>query len=93
MKRHNIKLTNEERAYVADFLDGDGCMLAQIVKGKDYKYGYTVHLSIIFFQKSNRHSFLLWLKSKLKYGYLRIRNNEIYHNRLCSNRTHFSPNL
>lgn len=42
MKRHNINLANEKRAYIAGFSDGEGCILAQIVKGKDYKYGYTV---------------------------------------------------
>lgn len=71
----NIKLTSEEIAYIAGFLDGDGCLLAQLIRRKDYRYGYQIRLSIYFYQKTKRHWFLLWLKKKLRYGTLRKRND------------------
>ena len=70
-----IELTNEERAYIAGFLDGDGSLHVQIVKGKDYKYKHTIRISLVFYQKKVKHWFILWLKSKLHYGYVRINNN------------------
>jgi hypothetical protein len=76
VKNFNIKLTVEELSYIAGFLDGDGSLIAQIVRGKDYKYGFTVRFSIVFFQKTKRHWFILWLKNKLRYGYIRVRNND-----------------
>ena len=70
-----IELSNEERAYIAGFLDGDGSVHVQIVPGKDYKFKYTVRISIVFYQKKEKHWFILWLKSKLGYGYVRINKN------------------
>ena len=32
---------NEEKAYIAGFLDGDGRIMAQLVKRKDYKLGFS----------------------------------------------------
>lgn len=72
MKKRNIELTNEEKAYIAGFLDGDGCILSQIVKGS-YRYNYTIRVSIIFYQKSSRYWFLLYLKRKLTIGNIRYR--------------------
>ena len=70
-----IRLTNEERSYIAGFLDGDGCILAQIVWRKDYRLGFQIRLGISFYQKTSRHWFMLWLKSKLHYGSIRKRND------------------
>lgn len=72
------KLEKEELAYIAGFLDGDGSIIAQIIKNKDYKYNFTYRLSINFYQKKERHWFILYLYKKLnKYGYYRIRNDNI----------------
>lgn len=68
-------LNNEEKAYVAGFLDGDGSIMAQLVYRKDYKLGYQVRVSIVFYQKTNHQKFLLWLKERLDYGYVRMRND------------------
>jgi intein-encoded DNA endonuclease-like protein len=75
MKTINTKLTAEELAYIAGFLDGDGSIFAQIVKGKQYRYGFTVRFSIAFFQKKKRFWFILWLKAKLTVGYTRLRSD------------------
>jgi hypothetical protein len=42
-------------SYIAGFLDGDGCVLAQIVRGSTYKYKHTIRVSITFYQKKSRH--------------------------------------
>ena len=68
-------MSNEEKAYIAGFLDGDGCVMAQLVRRKDYIYGYQVRVSIVFYQKQNHQEILQWLKDKLKLGYIRQRND------------------
>ena len=68
-------MSNEELAYIAGFLDGDGCVMAQLVRRKDYIYGYQVRVSMVFYQKQNHQEILHWLKGKLKLGYIRQRND------------------
>ena len=68
-------MLNEEKAYIAGFLDGDGCLMAQLVRRKDYIYGYQIRVSLVFYQKQNRQEILVWLKRKLKLGYIRQRND------------------
>jgi hypothetical protein len=70
-------VSNEELAYIAGFLDGDGCIMAQLVRRKDYIYGYQVRVSTVFYQKTTHDEILYWLKSKLHYGYIRHRNDEM----------------
>jgi intein-encoded DNA endonuclease-like protein len=65
----------EELAYIAGFLDGDGCIMLQLVFRHDYVFGYQIRASIVFYQKQSNASFLNWLKEKLKYGYIRNRND------------------
>lgn len=64
---------SETLTYIAGFLDGDGSLLAQIVRGRDYRFGFTVRVSIVFYQKSASHWFLLWLRSQFMCGYVRLR--------------------
>jgi hypothetical protein len=68
-------MSNEERAYVAGFLDGDGSIMAQLVARKGYRLGFQIRISIVFYQKSNHSDFLFWLKEKLGYGYIRHRSD------------------
>ena len=68
-------MSNEELAYIAGFLDGDGCVMAQLVRRKDYIYGYQIRTSIVFYQKLKNQEILHWLKSRLKIGYIRHRND------------------
>ncbi|KKQ92892.1 MAG: Homing endonuclease [candidate division CPR2 bacterium GW2011_GWC1_39_9] len=68
-------MQKELLSYIAGFLDGDGCIMAQLVHRKDYRYGYQIRLSIVFYQKEQKIEFLEWLKTKLKYGYIRNRND------------------
>lgn len=68
-------LTREDLAYIAGFLDGDGSILAQIVKGSAYKYKHRIRVSVVFYQKRRYHWFLIWLKNKLKMGNIRIKKD------------------
>jgi hypothetical protein len=68
-------MLNEEKSYIAGFLDGDGCIMAQLVKHKDYIFGFQVRVSIVFYQKSTHQEILSWLKSMLRVGYIRNRND------------------
>ena len=36
------KLSSENKYYLSGFLDADGCILTQIVKGSSYKYGLSL---------------------------------------------------
>lgn len=69
------KISSTTKAYIAGFLDGDGCIMFQLIRRKDYIYGFQIRASIVFYQKTiNRHH-LEWLKRILKYGYIRNRND------------------
>ena len=68
-------LSETDKAYIAGFLDGDGCIMFQLVRRKDYIFGYQVRASIVFYQKTTHRSHLEWLKHELKYGYVRDRND------------------
>jgi hypothetical protein len=68
-------MSDEEKAYIAGFLDGDGSIMAQLVKRTGYKLGFQIRVSIVFYQKSKHHDYLLWLKEQLNYGYVRMRND------------------
>ena len=68
-------MTREELAYISGFLDGDGCIMLQLVARAGYKLGYQIRASIVFYQKTEHKNFLVWLKGKLEYGYIRERND------------------
>lgn len=70
-------MSSEEKAYIAGFLDGDGCIMAQLVRRKDYIYGYQIRVSTVFYQKDIHQDILYWLKDKLKYGYIRKRKDHM----------------
>jgi LAGLIDADG endonuclease len=70
-------VTNEDKAYMAGFLDGDGSIMAQIVNRKDYKLGFQIRVSVVFYQKTTRREFLLWLKEQLGNGYIRDRRDGV----------------
>jgi intein/homing endonuclease len=41
-------------AYLAGFIDGDGCINGQIIKSNDYKRKFKLQVSVVFYQKSSR---------------------------------------
>lgn len=68
-------VTKEELAYIAGFLDGDGCVNLQLAPRKGYRFGFQIKALIVFYQKTEYRNFLEWLKEKFVYGYIRNRND------------------
>jgi len=51
---HLSDLPKEKLAYLAGFIDGDGCINGQIIKSKDYKRKFKLQVSVVLFQKYSR---------------------------------------
>jgi hypothetical protein len=49
--------------------------MAQLVYRKDYKFGYQIRVSIVFYQKQSHQQILFWLKEQLSHGYIRNRTD------------------
>ena len=64
-------------AYIAGFLDGDGSIHLQLVRQREYKYGFYVRSSVSFHQHVTGRKGLEWLKEQLKDGYLRNRARQM----------------
>ena len=47
----------------------------QLVRRKDYVYGFQVRASVVFYQKTKHRDHLEWIKRQLKYGYIRDRKD------------------
>ena len=71
----SITISPITKSYIAGFLDADGCVMFQLIRRKDYTYGYQIRASIVFYQKTNHRSHLEWFKKLFKVGYLRNRND------------------
>jgi len=67
------QLSSEDLQYYAGFLDGDGCINAQIIRRPDYALGFQIRVSITMFQKSTRHWFLVQTHKLFGVGTLRKR--------------------
>jgi intein-encoded DNA endonuclease-like protein len=61
------------RAYIAGFLDGDGSIIFQLVRRRDYVYGYQARASVCFYQHTRNRAGLEWLKQQLHRAYIRDR--------------------
>lgn len=69
------KLNGVQLAYLAGFLEGSGCFLVQIVPGNYYKYKNTIKMSIVFYQRKDKHWFLLQLRNLIGVGVIRSRSD------------------
>jgi len=72
-----MKLSKSEIIYLCGFLDGDGCLGTQIVRGKDYKRGFRIRFTINFYQKTKRHWFILYVHRCLQVGKIYVRNDNM----------------
>ena len=70
-------ISSTTKSYIAGFLDGDGCVMYQLIRRKDYVYGFQIRASIVFYQKTINRKHLEWLKSLMKIGYIRDRNDDM----------------
>lgn len=78
MSKNTLIDTEADRAYIAGFLDGYGSIIFQILKNNSFKYGFQLRISIGFYQKIEKHWFMLYLDKILnKSGNLRKRSNQI----------------
>jgi intein-encoded DNA endonuclease-like protein len=68
-------MKDTQLSYIAGFLDGDGCIMLQLVYRKDYRLGYQIRASIVFYQKQQYRDYLVWLKDTFQCGYVRSRND------------------
>ena len=64
-------------AYIAGFLDGDGSIHLQLVRQRQYRYGFYVRVSVSFHQHQTGRKGLEWLKEQLQEGYLRNRSGQM----------------
>src|SRR5258706_6464418 len=64
-------------AYIAGFLDGDGSIFFQLIRKKDYRFGFQIRTTIAFYQKTENEQILIWLKEWLSAGYIRRRKTGI----------------
>lgn len=71
------KLTQFDLAYIAGFIDADGCINCQIVRRHDYRLKFQIRLTLTIFQKTTRHWVVLWFKKKIGIGTVRKRTDGI----------------
>ena len=63
-----------DQAFIATFIDGDGCISAQIVRKKDYVLKFQIRLTITFFQKTKRVHILDQIEELLGCGVKRSKD-------------------
>lgn len=68
-------LSVEQACYLAGFIDGDGCIVAQIVERQDYALKFQVRVSISISQKMNRIHHLKEFHSEIGKGTVRDRGD------------------
>lgn len=66
-------MNTSDASYVAGFLDGDGSIHFQLVRQKEYRFGYYVRSSLSFSQSTSARSGLEYLQTLVGGGYLRDR--------------------
>lgn len=67
--------SQNELAYIAGFLDGDGSLMIQIKKRSDSKKEIRIMLTICFYQDTRHEKPLLWIRKILGIGYISRRND------------------
>jgi len=71
------KTKEDEYAYIAGFLDGDGSLMLQVKKRRDSKKGWRIMMTICLYQDSRHEKPLFWMRRKLGIGYISRRNDGI----------------
>ena len=72
-----MKLSKEEKAYIAGFLDGDGSIHVRLKPNSTYRFRFQVSPSVVFYQSRKEKYFFQWLKNLIGRGYIRERNDGI----------------
>ena len=71
------KLSRNQCAYIAGFLDGDGSIYIRLKPNQDYHFGYQIAPNIVFYQSQKNLLFLEQIKKIIGAGYLRKRNDGV----------------
>ena len=72
-----MELSEEEKAYIAGFLDGDGSIYVRLKPNSTYRYKFQVSPAIAFYQSRKENSHLQWLQRTISRGHVRERNDGI----------------
>ena len=70
-------LTQNQRAYLAGFLDGDGSIYVRLKPNLTYRYGFQVSPYIVLFQSKKDRDNFIKVCSFIKLGYMRERKDGI----------------
>jgi hypothetical protein len=70
-------LTKLQLGYIAGFVDGDGAIIAQIVKKNDYVLKHQLRVTVSFIQSTVRKPFLIELNNEIGLGTVRDRNDGV----------------
>jgi hypothetical protein len=68
-------IPREELIYLAGLIDGDGSIVAQMVRRPDYKHRFQIRCTVQVTQLKKRRHFLEKIKDTIGYGYIRDRGN------------------
>ena len=69
--------TQEDLAYIAGFLDGDGSIMAQVKNRRDTPAGWRVMLTVCLYQDTRHEKPLKWMRRIFGIGYISRRNDGI----------------
>ena len=70
-------LNQNQKAYLAGFLDGDGSIYVRLKQNPTYKYGFQVAPYIVLFQSQKEKENFKKICSLIGFGYLRVRKDGI----------------
>ena len=70
-------LSNNQKAYLAGFLDGDGSIYVRLKPNSTYRYGFQVAPYIVLFQSQQDQEQFEKICALIGLGYLRVRKDGI----------------
>jgi len=60
-----MKLSTQQKAYIAGFLDGDGSIHVRLKPNSTYRYRFQVSPAIVFYQSVKEVEHLKWLQDTI----------------------------
>ncbi len=69
--------SEQNKAYISGFLDGDGSLMLQVKKRSDTKRGVRFMATICLYQDTRHEKPLHWMQRQLGIGYISRRNDGI----------------
>ena len=72
-----MKLSKEQKAYIAGFLDGDGSIYVRLKPNSTYRFRFQIAPSVVFYQSKKEELFMKQLRNLIDKGYIRKRKDGI----------------